>query len=68
MWDEDHTAFNNMLDEVGGLIIEYTEPGDKSKNPRAEGQNKIVEAGIQSRPALYEQNLHAPIMVAASCQ
>ena len=55
VWDEDNTEFQNMVSEMKGLIMEYTEPGEKRKNPRAEGQNKIVEAGIQS--LLYEQNL-----------
>jgi len=54
-WSEENVEFQNMVDHVRGLDIEYTEPGDKRKNPRAEGANKIVEAGIQS--LLYEKNL-----------
>ena len=54
-WSEENSKFQSMIEELGGLEVEYTEPGDKRKNPRAEGMNKIVEAGIQS--LLYEKNL-----------
>ena len=55
VWSEECETFQNMIHEVGGIEVEYTEPGTKNKNPRAEGMNKIVEAGIQS--LLYENNL-----------
>ena len=46
-WNEDNQEFQAMVSEVRGLEMEYTEPGDKRKNPRAEGANNIIEAGIQ---------------------
>ena len=53
VWSEDCTEFQNMISEIGGLEIEYVDPADHARNnARAEGANKIIEAGIQS--LLYE--------------
>ena len=55
VWDEFAVVFQEMVHRVDHLVIEYTEPGEKKKNPRAEGANRIVEAGICS--LIYEKNL-----------
>ena len=56
MWDEEAKEFNSMVDRVGGLVMDWGDPTDHARdNTRAEGANKIVEAGIQS--LLYEKNL-----------
>ena len=55
-WSEDNAEFQAMIDEVQGVEIEYGDPADHARdNARAEGANKIIEAGIQS--LLYERNL-----------
>jgi len=56
VWKEDCREFQSMVEKVGGLEIEYCDPADHARdNARAEGANKIIEAGIQS--LLYEKNL-----------
>ena len=48
-WSEDNAEFQAMIDEVQGVEIEYGDPDDHARdNARAEGANKIMEAGIQS--------------------
>ena len=50
---------------LGGLGMMYSDPGEHAReNSRAEGANKIIEAGIQS--LLYEKNL--PPSWATRCQ
>ena len=57
VWDEEASAFQAMVERVGGLLMEYGDPADHARdNARAEGSNKVVEAGIQS--LLYGKNLH----------
>ena len=56
VWDEEASEFQAMVDRVGGLLMEYGDPADHARdNARAEGSNKVVEAGIQS--LLYDKNL-----------
>ena len=56
VWNDDASKFQNMLDRVGGVTMDYAAPEDHARgNARAEGSNKIIEAGIQS--IMYEQNL-----------
>lgn len=56
VWNEDATDFQNMLDEVKGCEMIYGDSQDHARdNARAEGKNKIIEAGIQS--ILYDKNL-----------
>ena len=55
-WSEDNVEFSAMVEDQGGLEIDYGDPADHARdNARAEGANKIIEAGIQS--ILYERNL-----------
>ena len=63
-WNEDNEEFQSMLNEFidteakwgGPIEMQYGDPQDHARdNARAEGMNKIIEAGIQS--LLYEQNL-----------
>ena len=56
VWGPDASEFSQMIDEVGGIEVDYGDPADHARdNARAEGANKIIEAGIQS--LLYEKNL-----------
>ena len=56
VWDEEAKEFNSMVDRVRGLVMDWGDPTDHARdNARAEGVNKIIEAGIQS--LLYEKNL-----------
>ena len=56
VWSEDASAFQAMIDELGGLEMEYGDPADHARdNATAEGANKIILAGICS--LLYERNL-----------
>ena len=55
-WSEDNAEFQAMIESIRGIEIEYGDPADHARdNARAEGANKIIEAGIQS--VLYERNL-----------
>ena len=55
-WSEDNAEYQAMLEAIGGVEMEYGDPADHARdNARAEGSNKIIEAGIQS--LLYERNL-----------
>ena len=56
VWAESCGIFTEMIERVGSLLIDYGDPADHARdNARAEGANKIIEAGIQS--LLYEKNL-----------
>jgi hypothetical protein len=56
VWGDDTEVFKEMVERVKGLEVVYGAPEDHAReNARAEGSNKIIEAGIQS--LLYEQNL-----------
>ena len=56
VWAEECTNFTEIIEAEGGLDMIYSDPGEHAReNSRAEGANKIIEAGIQS--LLYEKNL-----------
>jgi hypothetical protein len=56
VWGDDTEVFQEMIVRVKGVEVIYGPPEDHARaNARAEGSNKIIEAGIQS--LLYEQNL-----------
>ena len=56
VWDEFSTEFNQWCEKIGGLLVEYGDPSDHARdNARAEGSNRIIEAGIKS--LLFERNL-----------
>jgi hypothetical protein len=47
-----------MVVAVGGLEMIYVDPSNHAReNARAEGANKIIEAGIQSIIHVYDKNL-----------
>ena len=56
VWAEECANFTESIEAEGGLDMIYSDPGEHAReNSRAEGANKIIEAGVQS--LLYEKNL-----------
>ncbi|MBT5796252.1 MAG: hypothetical protein HOI09_02590, partial [Porticoccaceae bacterium] len=56
VWDEDNEEWQQMIKAEGGIEMIYGDPQDHARdNARAEGANKIIEAGICS--ILYSKNL-----------
>jgi len=56
VWDEDCEEWQQMIKAEGGMDMIYGDPQDHARdNARAEGANKIIEAGICS--ILYSKNL-----------
>ena len=61
VWSPDASEFKEMIEEVGGVEVDYGDPADHARdNARAEGANKIVEAGIQSLQGYQTANELAP--------